>query len=387
MQSPNRAFISSVDELRGAAALLVFFFHANILSFWAVGHEGWPRAATPFEALLYEGHTGVALFMVLSGFILAKGVIGREIRYGSFVRNRILRIAPLTIVVTVFAVSGTREIGFGQVFAPVLLVQNLRSLALTDPAGLSGTLWTISPEFQFYLIAPFLFAFVARDGIIRFLLPAALLAFVLKLMVLASHRADPAALWSIPYFTIVGRLDQFLFGIGLAALWPRTERLDEGARRRLALLLLAAGSLGALGLGFAVNRGGGQYAWHPWRYAHQELEGLVWATFIAGYVLLDPLARRVRLRQAAAAIGLVSFSLYVLHWPVLALALRVLPRLGLLPDGRLATLAIAAFLILPAALGLAALSYWTVERPFLRSRSRYVDAAPEPPAPSGNAAG
>jgi peptidoglycan/LPS O-acetylase OafA/YrhL len=373
VQSPNRTYVPQIDELRGFAALLVFYFHANILGYWAAGHTGWVAARTPFGAFLYEGHTGVALFMVLSGFILSKGVIGRRIDYWGFLRNRILRIAPLMVLVAVFAIYGNPDVTLTQAVAPFLLVQNAGSLALNDKAGLSGTLWTISTEFQFYLVAPFLFAFVARDGIQRFLLPAMVLCFGLKLLVLVGQAGNSVALWSIPYFSIVGRMNQFLFGIGLGALWPRLMALSEPRRIRLGLWLLAGGLVAAFALAFVVNRGGGQYAWHRWRYAHQDIEGLVWAVFIAGYVLVDPLARTGWLRRAATGIGLISFSLYILHWSILTLALRLLPTIGMaIPDGRSGMLLLTTFVILPPVLAMAALSYWCVERPFLAARSRYV---------------
>jgi peptidoglycan/LPS O-acetylase OafA/YrhL len=377
LHSPNRVYVPQIDELRGFAALLVFYFHASILGYWAVGHTGWIRARTPLDAFLYEGHTGVALFMVLSGFILAKGVLGRPIDYGRFLSNRLLRIAPLVVLVSVYAIYGTRDITLDRALAPFLLL-NTPSLALTDKAGLSATLWTIACEFQFYLVAPFLFTFVARDGLRRFLLPAMVFLFGLKLLVMAPFTQDATALWSIPYFSIVGRMNQFLFGIGLAALWPRLDALPAARRVRLGWGLLGGGAVAACLLAFAVNRGGGQYAWHHWRYAHQDFEGLIWAVFIAGYVLADPLVRLHSLRRGAVSLGLISFSLYILHWPILGLALRAFPSIGVaLPDHRLGMLAFATILILPPVLVMAGLSYWCVERPFLQARSRYVEGVPD----------
>ena len=373
MQSPNRAYVPQIDELRGFAALLVFYFHAEILGFWALGHTGWLRAATPLEALVYEGHTGVALFMVLSGFILAKGVIGRPISYGSFLRNRLLRIAPLTVLVTLFAIYGNRGVSLDRIAAPFLLLQNAAPpIAFEDRTGLSATVWTVATEFQFYLLAPFLFAFVARDGVRRFLLPSLVLVFALKLLVMLPNRAL-TDLWAIPYFSLVGRLNQFLLGIGLAAVWPRLISAQEVRGPMLGWALLAAGLVGAFGLAFLVNRTGGQYAWQTWRYALQDIEGLVWVLFIGGYVLVDPLRGVRRLRRAAVGLGLVSFSFYILHWAVLTGSLRGLPLIGIaLPDDRALLALLATVTVLPLTIALAALSYWCVERPFLLSRSRYV---------------
>ena len=77
----------------------------------AIGLKGWLFAGTnPLTVVLFEGHTGVALFMVLSGYILASGTFGKDISYAGFLRNRFLRIFPLLIVVLgVFALHSERH--------------------------------------------------------------------------------------------------------------------------------------------------------------------------------------------------------------------------------------------------------------------------------------
>ncbi|MEW6394285.1 MAG: acyltransferase family protein [Pseudomonadota bacterium] len=104
MQSPNRTYNLEADELRGAAALLVFFYHSINSGISSVMQTAkWPMSSNPFVSIIYEGHTGVSLFMVLSGYILSSGTFGREIQYFGFLKNRILRIFPLMIVVLVFS--------------------------------------------------------------------------------------------------------------------------------------------------------------------------------------------------------------------------------------------------------------------------------------------
>src|ERR1700727_2720121 len=109
LESLNRSRSVEVDELRGTAALLLLFYHSVHSGAAAIGIQGWPIASTPFAALLYEGHTGVALFMVLSGYILASGTFGKDISYAGFLRNRFLRIFPLMIVVLVFSLYTAKD--------------------------------------------------------------------------------------------------------------------------------------------------------------------------------------------------------------------------------------------------------------------------------------
>ncbi len=89
MKSSSGKYFLGLDHIRAVAAFLVFtwhFIHVNN------GHE----AAPPIFPLsiLTEGHTGVALFMALSGYLFAKLLDGKNIIYTSFIWNRFLRLAP-----------------------------------------------------------------------------------------------------------------------------------------------------------------------------------------------------------------------------------------------------------------------------------------------------
>lgn len=120
--------------------------------------------------------------MVLSGYILATGTFDRKILYWQFIRNRALRIFPLMFVVIVFATYSVQNLDLGKIAAPFLLLANTGA-AFSDPAGLAGTIWTISVEFQFYLIAPFLFTLAGRNGL-RFLFATICLFWLLRMIVL-----------------------------------------------------------------------------------------------------------------------------------------------------------------------------------------------------------
>src|SRR3954453_6503832 len=116
MKSSNIRYLPQVDHLRGIAALWVLFYHGEHLFRAALGkgelfaQGSWTISPNPFWALIYEGHTGVSLFMVLSGFIFAYGALGHRIHYGRFMGNRFLRIYPLylTIIVVSLALEPSR---------------------------------------------------------------------------------------------------------------------------------------------------------------------------------------------------------------------------------------------------------------------------------------
>src|SRR5215218_7961165 len=108
MKSANSSYIPTVDHIRAFAATLVLFQHSHAfiggrLAFGPGGSLDEVRAVTPLDAIVIEGHTGVSLFMVLSGFIFTHIAYGRKVRYAPFLLNRFLRIYPL--VIAIFALA------------------------------------------------------------------------------------------------------------------------------------------------------------------------------------------------------------------------------------------------------------------------------------------
>src|SRR5258708_30665061 len=98
MRSSSGAHFIALDHVRALAAFMVFAWH------FTHARNGYPvpfdyvPALFPF-AVLDEGHTGVALFMTLSGYLFAKLLDGKSIHYRMFLWNRVLRLLPLLAVV------------------------------------------------------------------------------------------------------------------------------------------------------------------------------------------------------------------------------------------------------------------------------------------------
>src|SRR5687767_447013 len=123
--SENVGYVAGVDHIRGFAALLMILYHG----YQQIESKWFERGSNPFESLLIEGHTAVAMFMVLSGFIFTYGAlkaVGADadphagIRYGPFLGNRLLRILPMYVLVVLLAVytrpEGYSFSGFVQLF-------------------------------------------------------------------------------------------------------------------------------------------------------------------------------------------------------------------------------------------------------------------------------
>jgi peptidoglycan/LPS O-acetylase OafA/YrhL len=361
MQSLNLQYNPRIDQLRWLAATLVFLFHFQ-LEYRGLGG---PALASPWAALVTEGHTGVGLFFTLSGFLFMQIAIvqagaNRQIVYADFLRNRVLRILPLYLTIFLVATSIGRD-NFQPQDLLYLFATNLGH-APTSGTPVTGAAWTISLEFLFYLVFPFLARFALERGKRYLLQLLALMAF----FKLAAYTVNDNS--TLMYFcTFVGRFDQFLIGMLAAMLYQQQQQRLQ--RHAPWLLLLAAvlivwetASMHRLAPFGATPRSA---FWIFWSMA----ESAGWAAVILAWVAFQP-----RLPQAVERMmchgGQVSFSFYLLHMGLLHLLAQ---RVGLLhPTGNgWVDAAIMIALSYGATWALATLSYNSIEEPFLRMRRRY----------------
>ncbi len=359
MQSRNLRYLVEIDQLRFVAAGQVFVFH-----FFHVYKGGWvARPDRAWMGLITEGHTGVSLFFVLSGFIfmtIAQG--GEAIDYRIFLRNRILRIAPLYLVIFVIAISMHRD-RFVASDLLYLLVTNIGDPP-TSWHFITGPAWSISVEFAFYLIFPFLAMFQREYGL-AFLFKLLILLLLTKIAIYCA--VDNSRL--VFYSTVVGRLDQFIIGM-LAAIAYRHGLSWPLSRFRK---LLAGGLVAIFAAVFIQARFASyflpatdQLFWIFWG----SVEAACWSLVIVGFT-----GSRLRLpfglNSLTARIGVWSYSVYMWHALVIFAAHSALGSVG---GTGLFALMLNALVVFLATLVVAWLSFTAIEQPFLGLRKAYVQA-------------
>ena len=196
MQSSSGTYYPGLDHVRALAAFLVVTWHFT---------HGWAGAPVPFNeapelGLLDEGHVGVSLFMTLSGYLFAKLIAGRTIDYGAFLWNRALRLAAA-------ARGGVARRRVDPLRGSEATISSLAPGA--GPAQCFPTAAGRSPtEMHFYLVLPLLLWASARWR----WAPLALVAVALCLRV-GHHCGRDLSVQDAAYWTIIGRIDQFAFGI------------------------------------------------------------------------------------------------------------------------------------------------------------------------------
>jgi peptidoglycan/LPS O-acetylase OafA/YrhL len=352
MRSSSGAHFIALDHVRALAAFMVFAWHFIHASNGYPIPFGYVPAVFPF-AVLDEGHTGVALFMTLSGYLFAKLLDGKAIHYGPFLWNRALRLLPLLFVV--LALAGVQRLLRGA--DPAAYVASIaRGVVLpTLPNG--G--WSITVEFHYYLVLPVFLWLLARSK----WLPLTIVVAAVALRALLRYEFGEIQ-W-LAFWTLVGRVDQFALGMLVY------QFRAHFARRHLVFL----GTLTAFLLFYwYFDLIGGFYRNYPspnplW-IVLPTIEGLAYAIGIAWY---DSSFSHVTtgVSRLVGRIGEYSYSIYLLHFFVVFQAARFVDEriLGLSNFYVACGAAALCFVLMMIP---AYLSYRFIEAPFLRLRKRYV---------------
>lgn len=366
--SRNVGYLAGVDHLRALAALLMLAYHSvQQLRMTARGEVQFPAVHDPLRAVLVEGHTAVALFMVLSGFILTYGADRRQLETRGFLRNRALRVLPMYLVVLAIGVL-THPEGFSlSGVIPYLTLLGTPPLPVADLGAWSAVLWTVSVEFAFYLLFPYLLAMLQRGGV-RPLLGIVLTANVLRILVAID---DPVAARDLAYWTIVGRIDQFV--VGMIGAWLLRRAVLRWSTLRWSVVAIASAVLVSLAMWW-FNANGSFFGASRWRSVWPLVEGVLWAGVVVGYVAATA-GRSGRVLRVLALPGVVSYSLYLLHYPVV----RAVAERSWTPFDRpwLDGVVLTTVVVAPIAGAIATLCYLTVERPFMERRGVYLAARSE----------
>jgi peptidoglycan/LPS O-acetylase OafA/YrhL len=324
----------------------------------------------------------VNLFFILSAFLLALPFLamthgGRPVSLRRYTARRALRILPLYYAaVVVAALVLARQPADVLRGMPYLFFLNTFGEYYTTPLlPFSNVWWSLATEAQFYVLLPLLPLFLrsARGrlcGVLVVLAWAVAYAAFLTQMLRASSITGHIALG----ISLFGRLPLFLFGIGGAALylrrggairaWLARSPLARGGGADLLLIgvlvLLAYLLRWVTWIGAIDEKNPPYHAWHL-------AEGALW-TLVVLLVVLAPLRLKGLLdNRVFRHLGTVSYSIYIVHIPVIVYTLALVGRGGG-PAGWNARVAAVAAAITAISVLLAETTYRLVEQPFLRRK-------------------
>jgi peptidoglycan/LPS O-acetylase OafA/YrhL len=295
---PSAQYRPDVDGLRAIAVMLVLNFH------------GFPQA-------MPGGFVGVDVFFVISGFLIT-GIIARELEQqhfslATFYIRRIRRIFPALLVVlgavlllgwlwmlpAAFAQLGS------DIFASAAFLANIALMLQSGYFDVESAkkpllhLWSLGIEEQFYLFWPLALMLAARIRLPIVTVAAVLgiASFVLNVALIGSN---PIATFYLPFT----RAFELLAGAVLACRWDSVSQTVTASNWRawLGIGMIAAAAI--------------------FLDSHSAFPGWWALPPVVGTALLlsapsSWLCRRVLASHPLVWIGLISYPLFLWHWPLL----------------------------------------------------------------------
>jgi peptidoglycan/LPS O-acetylase OafA/YrhL len=383
----------SVDALRGFAAVWVFAYH--LWNVFAPGYspQGSPKDHVPLAAdtpagvvatypVFAYGYTGVGLFFVLSGFCIHLPHARRFHKGGDdrleprpFFRRRFWRLYPAFAASLLLGAAGVAVMGApADRIAQHVLINAFFLLALRPDALMLGPVyWTLWYEVQFYLLYPFLLKACRRVGFgpVAGVLLACELGFALLPVPEFLKPVEKHFEW-----LFLRRYFEWFLGVWLA------ERLASG--RAVPKRAAAGVIVGGATLGVACSHVPALWAVHELFLAVASFGLLALLTAPGPEPAAGSL--RGRVRGLFAGVGDWSYSLYLIHMPLMRLINAAVVQL---PDSVRDEWAYAIFGAASAALVPLTAYVWyrLFEKPFLPDPQALTPRPPLPPAPSGGGGG
>ncbi len=276
MEKGNLGYLSSLDLLRGLAALAVCFFHFT---------HGNPDFLSK-QNVLYQvgryGFLGVDVFFVISGFVIPysmyRGLFSFR-KIGLFLSKRFIRIEPpyilsIIMVVALNWISTLSPYYKGATFsidAPALALHLGYLNAFFDYPWVNDVYWTLAIEFQYYILIALIFPLLVHPK--KWIAYTTLIAFGSLGFFITRH----SLIFNYGFLFIVGIL-LFQYRIGYL------EKAHFGAMLLISLLIIFI------------------------KFDHRYLiAALLPYFFITYFVFTDKISK---------FLGNISYSIYLIHIPI-----------------------------------------------------------------------
>lgn len=309
MKTPSAFYRPEIDGLRGIAIIAVVLFHA-------------------FPKLLRGGYVGVDIFLVISGYLISQ-IILRDLKhhrfsFKAFYIRRTKRLFPALITVLAsclafgwFALwpSEYAQLGFNTA-AGAGFVANIKYYADTGYFDLEAAskpllhLWSLGVEEQFYLLWPILLLLGERWQ------KTVWIALTLFLLSLSGYYA---LLWTghteAAFYLPFSRFWEFMLGFAVSWREARQDVLEPGSRQPPPCWVQEA--LAVIGLGLILAS---LVLLTP--ESSRSSYGMAAPAVGAALMIAAPggvwIHRWLLSRRLLVYIGLISYCLYLWHWPLIA---------------------------------------------------------------------
>ncbi|MBN8696192.1 MAG: acyltransferase [Bacteroidetes bacterium] len=379
MENTKKIFFPNLDGLRFVAFFLVFVNHA-------VNNLGYKSTNPKVELFRYKyllnGDLGVSFFFVLSGFLITYLLLTEKEQFAKIsIRNfyirRALRIIPLYYLIILLSLYLVPWIVQGESIPLKASTQKLDPLFYYLFAGnfdffyngisnvVIGVLWSVSVEEQFYLLAPFIVAFLPSKHLWKFFVFVIISALCYRLFLSGGKGV------LIKFHTLSCMAD-LAMGALIAILFKNETFLNKfkGMSRKYIVLIYAVGMTLFL---FRFNIG----MIDTGKIIFQSFIPFLFTLFFAFIIAEQNFAERSFYKigrwKWLSFLGRYTYGMYCYHMILFAVCMTIASKIGvdvLHPDKYY--LIIMSFSILILTIIASILSYHFIEEKFLRLKDRFI---------------
>jgi peptidoglycan/LPS O-acetylase OafA/YrhL len=358
-----------LDMLRTLAVALVLLRHGHLAQI------GYSTSETGFIGNFFlNGWVGVNLFFVLSGYLITSSLLRtkeqyQKIIYKDYILQRALRILPAYYAVLLLVVIGAfplysidlHNIGW-RLFYHLILFQDYMA------SNINVVFWSLGVEEKFYLIAPLIILLLrkAKTRVFFFVIILAILCVspILRYFTMQYHFHIYGQQHGIDYFEFFRwmrapfhvNLEPLIIGVAIAMVNHRKMAVFSPAHLKIIFglfFILMVTGLGSQNLMAEITIG--DVIWEPLIIA-LVFGGLV---FTASHLTFE----RVPLEFLFRVIARLSYTLYLVHYPLIQFSLALSDTFG-----NTAPIFWSAFILLSISMSL--LIHFAVEKPFLLLRKK-----------------
>ncbi len=364
--------IPGLDGLRALSFLIIFGFHTGYVPF------GW---------------MGVQIFFVFSGFLIT-GVLLRmkeklpaKEYFQKFYSRRFFRIFPLyyfylllifvaaTWMISISYKPKTLQAVTDQIWYAILYVYDFYSAHQSfNSSRFLDHLWSLSVEEQFYIFWPLLIFLVNEKSLKKLFLAGIIAGPVFRLTILLLYQfgdiesfRDPAFL---PVYTLpFSHVDAFALGAYI------TRFQIPNARKQLIYLSLGVPLIGFFSQ-FAANGFFEPLGTLGYQVTMPDAYQYIWAYTLLNYwfvvliycVVQEKMFVRFLDWPPLQYLGRISYGLYIYHFPIIW-AVGLIREYGVPEDTAHPIIFVVSFILTVA---VASLSYYVLEKPFLKLKDRFA---------------